>query len=195
MRLKQYIAGVDEVGRGPLAGPVIAAAVILNSHQPIEGLVDSKCLSAKKREHLANEIQKKARAWSIGRAEAEEIDRINILQATFLAMQRAVLGLALSPDLVLVDGSYSPPFACASQAIVKGDQKIAAISAASIVAKVYRDAELCLLGLQYPDYGFEKHKGYGTAEHLRALEKWGPVSSIHRCSFAPVAKLRHRLKL
>ena len=180
-----YVAGVDEAGRGPLAGPVIAAAVILDAKKPIVGLADSKQLTAKKREYLANKIQECAKAWSIGRAEVEEIDRINILQASLLAMQRAVLALTLLPSLVLIDGKHCPKLHCPSQAIIKGDQKIAEISAASILAKVSRDAEMHALDAQYPGYGFAKHKGYGTAYHLQALKSLGP-SAIHRCSFAPV---------
>lgn len=186
--MEDLIAGVDEVGRGPLAGPVIAAAVILDPKHKIQGLADSKLLTAKKREYLANKIKECARAWSIGRAEVEEIDRINILQASLLAMQHAVLALAVLPSLVLVDGNRCPKLNCPSQAIIKGDQKIAEISAASILAKVYRDAEMCSLDTVYPDYGFAKHKGYGTAQHLQALKERGPLP-IHRRSFAPVAQL------
>ncbi len=179
------IAGVDEAGRGPLAGPVIAAAVILDSKKKIDGLADSKLLTPKKREYLANKIQQYARAWSIGRAEVEEIDHINIFQASLLAMQRAVWALTLLPTLVLIDGKHCPKLSCPSQAIIKGDQKIAEISAASILAKVHRDAEMCRLDVQYPGYGFAKHKGYGTAYHLQSLKERGP-SAIHRRSFAPV---------
>lgn len=179
------IAGVDEAGRGPLAGPVIAAAVILDSKKKISGLADSKLLTAKKREYLANKIRERAKAWSVGRAEVEEIDHINIFQATLLAMQRAVLALTLLPSLVLIDGKHCPKLQCPSQAIIKGDQKIAEISAASILAKVYRDAEMCLLDIQYPGYGFAKHKGYATEEHRRLLKKRGPCL-IHRRSFSPI---------
>ncbi|MES2998817.1 MAG: ribonuclease HII [Pseudomonadota bacterium] len=182
------IAGVDEAGRGPLAGPLIAAAVILNSKSKIDGLSDSKLLTPKKREYLAGKIQESAKAWSIGRAEVEEIDRINIFQATLLAMQRAVLALALIPSFVLVDGKHCPQLSCPSQAIIKGDQKIAEISAASILAKVHRDAEMRILDMQYPGYGFAQHKGYGTVYHLQALKRLGPVA-IHRRSFAPVARV------
>lgn len=181
------IAGVDEVGRGPLAGPVVAAAVILDPKNKIDGLADSKLLTAKKREYLAYKIKESAKAWAIGRAEVEDIDRINIFQASLLAMQRAVLALTLLPTLVLIDGKHCPKLNCPSQAIIKGDQKIAEISAASIIAKVYRDAEMCRLDSHYPDYGFAQHKGYGTAQHLQALKVRGPVS-IHRRSFAPVAR-------
>lgn len=181
------IAGVDEAGRGPLAGPVIAAAVILDVEKKIGGLMDSKLLTPKKREYLANKIQDYAQAWSIGRAEVEEIDRINILQASLLAMQRAVLALTVLPSLVLVDGNYCPKLACPSRAIIQGDKKIAEISAASILAKVHRDTEMRLLDAKYPGYGFTQHKGYGTAHHLQCLKKLGP-SAIHRRSFAPVAQ-------
>jgi len=179
------IVGVDEAGRGPLAGPVIAAAVVLHTRKPIIGLADSKQLSAKKREYLANKIQESAEAWSIGRAEPAEIDRINILQATLMAMQRAVGGLVQVPDIVLVDGQHCPKLIYPSVAVIKGDQKIAEISAASILAKVHRDLEMCCLDMHYPGYGFKKHKGYGTVEHLIALKKLGP-SKVHRRSFAPV---------
>lgn len=182
---KQSIAGVDEAGRGPLAGPVFAAAVILHHNKKIIGLADSKQLSAKKREYLAEKIQKHARAWAIGRAEVEEIDRINIFQASLLAMQRAICALALIPSLVLVDGKHCPKLPYPMQAIIKGDEKIAVISAASILAKVHRDASMLLLDAQYPGYGLAQHKGYGTKQHLQALKKLGPTC-IHRRSFAPV---------
>lgn len=181
------VAGVDEVGRGPLAGAVVAAAVILDPNQPITGLADSKKLSAKRREQLAVEIRSKALAWSLGRAEVEEIDRINILQATFLAMQRALEGLALRPDLVKIDGNRCPKLPYTMQAIVGGDATVAEISAASILAKVARDAELVALDREYPQYGFAKHKGYGTVQHLAALRQFG-VTPHHRVSFAPVKK-------
>ncbi|MDQ8039534.1 MAG: ribonuclease HII [Rickettsiella sp.] len=187
MKKSQIIAGVDEAGRGPLAGPVFAAVVILDFRRKISGLADSKLLTPKRREYLANKIQDRAKAWSLGRAEVEEIDRINIFQATLLAMQRAVLALTVLPDFIFVDGKHSPKFACPSQAIIKGDQKIAEISAASILAKVYRDAEMRLLDSQYPGYGFAKHKGYATEEHRQILKKRGP-SAIHRRSFSPVAQ-------
>ncbi|BBB15338.1 ribonuclease HII [Candidatus Rickettsiella viridis] len=192
--MEDLIAGVDEVGRGPLAGPVIAGAVILDPKHKIEGLADSKLLTAKRREYLVSKIKEYASAWSIGRAEVEEIDRINILQASLLAMQRAVLALTVLPSLVLVDGNRCPKLNCPSQAIIKGDQKIAEISAASILAKVYRDAEMCSLDTVYPDYGFAKHKGYGTAQHLQALKERGPLP-IHRRSFAPVAQFFSLLNL
>lgn len=183
-----YIAGVDEAGRGPLAGHVTAAAVILNPKKPIEGLADSKKLTEKKRESLFTLIQENALAWAIARAEVEEINRINILQATFLAMQRAVASLKILPNLVLVDGNRSPKFSCEARTIIKGDQSEPAISAASILAKVTRDREMLLLHEQFPQYGFEKHKGYGTKEHLAALEKYGPCA-IHRRFYEPVARL------
>lgn len=182
---KQWIAGVDEAGRGPLAGPVFAAAVILNSNKKIIGLADSKQLTEKKREYLAEKIQEKAQAWAIGRAEVEEVDRLNIFQASLLAMQRAVHALGLLPNLVLVDGNYCPKLDCPTQAIVKGDETIAVISAASILAKVHRDAIMRLLDREYPGYGLAQHKGYATQQHLQALKKLGP-SLIHRRSFSPV---------
>lgn len=181
------LAGVDEAGRGPLAGPVIAAAVILNPYYPIQGLADSKTLTAKKRQQFAQEIKEKAQAWSLGRAEVDEIDRINIFQATLLAMQRAVLGLKIKPSSVLIDGQYCPVLEYDCQAIIKGDQKIPAISAASILAKVSRDLEMIELEKYYPGYGFAQHKGYGTAQHLNALKVLG-VTPSHRRSFSPVAK-------
>jgi ribonuclease HII len=183
---EKWVAGVDEVGRGPLAGPVVAAAVILHPDRPIEGLKDSKKLSEKKREELFWLIQERALAWSIGQASVEEIDRINILQASLLAMQRAVAGLRQVPDLALVDGNQCPVLACETQAIIRGDQTVAAISAASIIAKVTRDREMVLWDQKFPQYGFAKHKGYGTGQHLAALSAHGP-SLIHRRSFAPVA--------
>ena len=184
------IAGVDEVGRGPLAGAVVTAAVILDISKPIQGLDDSKKLSEKKREYLYDIICESALDFCIGRAEVEEIDAINILQATFLAMQRAVAGLKIKPDQVLVDGNKAPDFGIPAEAIIKGDGKIAEISAASIIAKVVRDREMKQFALIYPGYGFEKHKGYGTKLHLEALSMLG-VTPIHRQSFAPV---RNQLK-
>ncbi|RLA05318.1 MAG: ribonuclease HII, partial [Gammaproteobacteria bacterium] len=183
----EIIAGVDEVGRGPLAGPVVTAAVILDPDNPIEGLNDSKKLTEKKRESLAIEIRQKALAWSLGRAEVEEIDQINILQATMLAMQRAVAGLSIKPSKVLVDGNRTPDFNIPSEAIIKGDGKIAQISAASIIAKVSRDSEMCEMSDLYPGYGFQRHKGYPTSHHLAAIETLG-VCPIHRRSFAPVQR-------
>lgn len=179
------LAGVDEVGRGPLAGAVVAAAVILHPQQPIVGLNDSKKLSEKKRELLAIDIQQKARAWALGRAEVAEIDTLNILQASLLAMQRAILALDIAPQQVMVDGKFCPVLPYPTQAIIKGDSLIAEISAASIIAKVARDKEMCELDKQYPQYGFAQHKGYPTKQHRLALQKYG-VTPIHRRSYAPV---------
>ncbi|HXG28182.1 MAG TPA: ribonuclease HII [Nevskiales bacterium] len=181
------IAGVDEAGRGPLAGPVVAAAVILHPDRPIEGLADSKTLSAARRERLAREIQASARAWALGRAEPDEIDTLNILQASLLAMARAVTALSQPPDEILVDGRHLPPVTCPARAIVGGDASVPAISAASILAKVARDTEMLVLDAQYPQYGFARHKGYPTAEHLAALRAHG-ACAIHRRSFAPVRR-------
>lgn len=180
------IAGVDEVGRGPLAGPVIAAAVILDPARPIAGLADSKKLSPARRERLALDIRANALAWALGRAEVAEIDRLNIFQASLLAMRRAVEALPMTPDRVLVDGKHCPPLACPCTAIVKGDATVPAISAASILAKVTRDAELRELHDRYPRYDFARHKGYPTAVHREALRRYGPCPE-HRRSFAPVA--------
>ena len=180
------IAGVDEVGRGPLAGPVVAAAVILDSARPIAGLADSKKLSPARREQLSAEIRAKALAWALGRAEVEEIDRLNILHASLLAMQRAVAALSIVPDQVRVDGNRCPKLACPCEAIIKGDATVPVISAASILAKVARDAELRELHDRYPQYDFARHKGYPTAAHLDALRRHGPCPE-HRRSFAPVA--------
>lgn len=185
---KLLVAGVDEVGRGPLAGPVLAAAVILDPVRPIEGLADSKMLSEKKREVLFPVIQSSVLAWGLGRAEVEEIDRINIFQASLLAMQRAVLALPIQPEHVLVDGKYCPYLPYTVEAIIKGDQKIPAISAASILAKVIRDREMVALDAVYPGYGFAQHKGYGTEKHMAALNHLGPCPQ-HRRSFAPVRLL------
>lgn len=181
------IAGVDEAGRGPLAGPVVAAAVILNDQQPIAGLADSKKLSAARRERLYDEIRARALCCCVAQASVEEIDRLNILQATMLAMQRAVAGLRLRPALVLVDGNRLPVLDVRAEAIVQGDAKVQAISAASILAKVTRDRGLDELHRRYPDYGFDRHKGYGTEAHLAALRSRGPCPE-HRRSFAPVAE-------
>ncbi|MBV5284814.1 MAG: ribonuclease HII [Methyloversatilis discipulorum] len=182
------IAGVDEAGRGPLCGPVYAAAVILDPLRPIDGLNDSKKLSEKKREALAPLIRERALAWAVGIATVEEIDRLNILHATMLAMRRAVEGLSVAPDQVLIDGNRVPPgLAVPARAIVGGDASEAAISAASILAKTGRDHEMMALAVLYPQYGIAKHKGYPTAEHLAALRMHGP-SPIHRRSFAPVAQ-------
>jgi len=182
------IAGVDEVGRGPLAGAVIAAAVILDPNHPIEGLTDSKKLTEKRREVLALEIKEKSFCWALGRAEIEEIDEINILHASLLAMKRAVEALTIEPQHCLVDGNRCPDLKCSSEAIVKGDLKIKSISAASIIAKVARDHEMVELDKLYPGYGLAKHKGYPTKFHIQALQDLG-VTPIHRTSFAPVKKL------
>lgn len=181
------IAGVDEVGRGPLVGAVVTAAVILDPNNPIEGLADSKKLSEKRRIALAEEIKQKALAWSLGRAEPEEIDELNILHATMLAMQRAVAGLTIQPDFVLVDGNRLPNLPMPAQPVIKGDSLVAEISAASILAKVARDQEMAELDQQFPEYGFAKHKGYPTKLHFEMLEKFG-ATPYHRKSFAPVAK-------
>ena len=186
------ICGVDEAGRGPLAGAVFAAAVILNPERPIDGLKDSKKLSEKKRDVLAVEIKQHALAWGIARCTAQEIDQLNILQASLLAMQRAVAQMqaqfGITPTLVQVDGNKKPSFSIPCEAIVKGDSKVPAISAASILAKTARDAELYQLDLEYPHYGFAQHKGYPTAFHLQMLELHG-ISPVHRLSYAPVKTL------
>ncbi len=185
------ICGVDEAGRGPLAGPVYAAAVILDEARPIPGLADSKKLSEKRRDALALEIKQHAVAWAIAEASVEEIDSLNILRASLLAMKRAVLGLAVQPQEVWADGLYCPDTGLPSRAIVKGDSTVAAISAASILAKTARDEIMLRLHEQYPQYGFAVHKGYPTAAHLAALQEHG-VSSIHRRSFRPVRELLQR---
>lgn len=182
------VCGVDEAGRGPLAGAVFAAAVILDERRPVSGLSDSKKLSAKKREQLTLEIKEKALAWAVARAEVEEIDCINILQASLLAMRRAVESLALKPTEVLVDGNRCPDLTMPTRAIVRGDASVAQIAAASILAKTARDADMLLLHGTYPHYGFDRHKGYPTADHLEALRCHG-VSPIHRRSFGPVSIL------
>lgn len=179
------VAGVDEAGRGPLAGPVVAAAVILDPARPIVGLADSKQLSPAQRERLALAIRTESCAWALGRAEVEEIDALNILQATLLAMQRAVAALAPAPVLALVDGNRAPRLTCRVETVIKGDATVPAISAASILAKVARDAEMCELDARYPGYGFAVHKGYPTAAHIQALDRIG-VSAVHRRSFGPV---------
>ena len=184
----RYVAGVDEVGRGPLAGPVVAAAVILDPDSPIEGLADSKKLTEKRREALDPIIREQALCWALGRAEPEEIDRINILQASLLAMQRAVAALSTPPDLALVDGNKAPQLNCQIRTIVGGDASEPAISAASIIAKVARDREMVELDARYPGYGLAKHKGYPTKLHLEALQQLG-VTEIHRRSFGPVQRL------
>ncbi|MGX3067062.1 ribonuclease HII [Ursidibacter arcticus] len=181
------IAGVDEVGRGPLVGAVVTAAVILDPNNPITELADSKKLSEKRRIALAEEIKQKALCWSLGRAEPDEIDKLNILHATMLAMQRAVAGLAIQPDFVLVDGNRIPPLTMPAQAVVKGDSLVAEISAASILAKVARDLEMAELDQRYPEYGFAQHKGYPTKLHFEKLAELG-ATPFHRKSFAPVAK-------
>ena len=181
------VAGVDEVGRGPLAGPVVAAAVILDSKININGLKDSKKLSHKKRVILSELIKSKSLAWSLGRAEVEEIDNINILQASLLAMKRAIEALDEKPKLVVVDGNFKPKVNFKTIAIIKGDNLIPAISAASIIAKVSRDDEMVKFDDKYPGYGFSSHKGYPTKQHVEALVRLG-VTKIHRRTFAPVAK-------
>lgn len=182
------IAGIDEAGRGCIAGAVIAAVVILHPERPLAGLADSKQLSPTRRKVLAERIKTDAAAWAIGRAEASEIDRINILQASLLAMQRAYAGLDLQPELVLVDGNRLPTLPCPAQAVVRGDSLVAAISAASILAKVSRDEEMQVLDALYPGYDFAVHKGYPTAAHLQRLQQLG-VSPLHRKTFGPVRRL------
>lgn len=183
--VEELVAGVDEVGRGPLCGAVVTAAVILDPGKPILGLNDSKKLTEAKRDALFDEIQEKALAWCIARAEVEEIDQLNILQATMLAMQRAVAGLGVTPKLALIDGNRCPKLAVPCSAVVKGDSKVPAIAAASILAKVSRDREMLELDKQYPGYGIAAHKGYPTPVHLEALKRLG-ATPIHRRSFAPV---------
>ncbi|WP_439887851.1 ribonuclease HII [Pseudomonas sp. MBLB4123] len=187
-QVQELVAGVDEVGRGPLCGAVVTAAVILDPARPIHGLNDSKKLSEARREQLFEEIREKALAWCIARAEVEEIDRLNILQATLLAMQRAVEGLSVTPKLALIDGNRCPRLSVPSAAVVKGDSQVPAIAAASILAKVSRDREMRQLDLHYPGYGIAGHKGYPTPVHLEALRRLGPTP-IHRRSFAPVRAL------
>lgn len=182
------ICGVDEAGRGPLAGPVFAAAVILDPRDPIDGLADSKKLSERTRDRLAPLIRQRSLAWAVASATVEEIDALNILQATLLAMQRAVESLALCPDEVLVDGTHCPRVAIPVRAIIRGDSSVAAISAASILAKTARDAEMLRLHALHPQYGLDRHKGYPTAAHLAALRSHG-VISIYRRSFGPVREL------
>lgn len=179
------LAGVDEVGRGPLAGPVVAAAVILDPARPIAGLTDSKQLSERRREQLFDEIRDRALCWALGRCEVAEIDRLNIFHATMAAMERAVAGLEPSPEYVLVDGNRCPKWHWPGEPVVKGDSRVAAISAASILAKVTRDREMVLLDERYPGYGLAQHKGYPTATHMAALGTLG-VTPIHRRSFRPV---------
>lgn len=184
----ETVCGVDEAGRGPLAGPVYAAAVILDPARPIAGLRDSKKLSAARRDALALEIRKHARAWAVAACSEEEIDRLNILHASMLAMRRAVEALQIAPTLALIDGNRCPLMSIRAQAIVKGDDKVPSISAASILAKTARDAALMVLHAQYPHYAFDRHKGYPTALHLERLRRYG-VSPVHRRSYAPVRAL------
>ena len=186
--VEELVAGVDEVGRGPLCGPVVTAAVILDPARPILGLNDSKKLSEARRDALFDEIREKALAWCIARAEVEEIDQLNILHATMLAMQRAVEGLSVTPKLALIDGNRCPKLKVPSAPVVKGDSQVPAIAAASILAKVSRDREMAELDSIYPGYGIAGHKGYPTAVHLEALRRLGPTP-IHRRSFGPVREL------
>ncbi|MBA1274260.1 ribonuclease HII [Stutzerimonas azotifigens] len=186
--VEELVAGVDEVGRGPLCGPVVTAAVILDPLRPIEGLNDSKKLSEARREALFDEICEKSVAWCIARAEVDEIDSLNILHATMLAMKRAVEGLSVMPRLALIDGNRCPQLSVPSAPVIQGDASVPAIAAASILAKVSRDREMHVLDLSYPGYGLASHKGYATAVHLDALQRLGPTP-IHRRSFAPVRNL------
>lgn len=188
------VAGVDEVGRGPLAGDVVAAAVILNPDNPIEGLDDSKKLTEKRRNVLFEEIQKKAMSWSVARAGVDEIDSLNILHASMLAMKRAVETLAMTPEHVLVDGNRLPDWSYPAEAVVKGDSRVQAIAAASILAKVTRDREMIAFDQAYPGYGFAGHKGYPTKIHMEALNQLGPTP-IHRRSFGPVREKLEQLNL
>ncbi len=182
------VAGVDEAGRGPLAGPVVAAAVILDAKRPIAGLADSKVLAPARRQVLAQAIKQRALCWAVGRAEVADIDRLNILQASLLAMRRAVETLDIVPDLVLIDGNRAPSLACRVKTVIKGDATVPSVQAASILAKVARDAEMFTLDKAFPGYGFSRHKGYPTATHLLALAIFG-VSPVHRRSFGPVRRL------
>ncbi|MEP3856953.1 MAG: ribonuclease HII [Porticoccus sp.] len=184
----KLLAGVDEVGRGPLAGDVVTAAVILDPRRPVAGLADSKKLSVNRRNQLAEEIREKALSWHVARASVDEIDQYNILRATLMAMVRAVDGLTLKPEYVAVDGNRLPDWGYAAEAVVRGDDKVPAISAASILAKVCRDAEMCLAEQAFPGYGFASHKGYGTRAHREAIALLGPCL-IHRKSFEPVKSL------
>jgi ribonuclease HII len=183
--VKLVVCGVDEAGRGPLAGPVYAAAVILNPARRVNGLADSKILASERREVLAGRIKERAIAWAVAQASVEEIDRLNIFRASLLAMQRAIEMLAVAPEEVWVDGQHCPAISCRARAIVDGDALHPVISAASILAKTARDAEMTALHLRYPQYGFDRHKGYSTPEHLAALMRLGPCD-IHRRSFEPV---------
>lgn len=179
------VAGVDEAGRGPLAGPVVAACVVLDPARPIPGLADSKQLSPRRRAILATQIRERALAWAVASASPGEIDEHNILRATLLAMTRAVEALGLAPDEVLVDGLHCPPVVCRARAVVRGDATVPSISAASILAKTDRDAMMDTLHVRYPGYGFDRHRGYPTPEHVEALRRLGPID-VHRRSFAPV---------
>lgn len=185
------VCGVDEAGRGPIAGPVYAAAVVLDPERPIEGLADSKLLGAARRAQLADAIRSRARAWHVAWASVAEIDRLNILQASLLAMRRAVEGLAFPPDEVIVDGNHCPVLECRVRAIVGGDRLHAAISAASILAKTARDAEMLRLHARFPNYALDRHKGYPTREHIALLERFG-ACEIHRRTFAPVRRVLMR---
>ena len=185
--VEDLVAGVDEVGRGPLCGAVVTAAVILDPNRPITGLNDSKKLTEARRERLYDEICEKALSWCIARAELEEIDELNILHATMLAMQRAVEGLSITPKLAMIDGNRCPQLSMPAEAVVKGDSKVPAIAAASILAKVSRDREMAAFEVQYPGYGIGGHKGYPTPVHLEALDRLGPTP-IHRRSFGPVRR-------
>lgn len=185
MAARSLICGVDEAGRGPLAGPVFAAAVVFRQYHPVVGVADSKVLSARRREELAGMIRQQCLAWNIAHASVEEIDRLNVLQASLLAMRRAVLGLGLTPSMVLVDGNQRPQLDFPTRAVVRGDASVPQISAASILAKTARDAEMLRLHQLYPQYGFDRHKGYPTVAHLRAIKTYG-VCKIHRRSFSPV---------
>ena len=187
------ICGVDEAGRGPIAGPVFAAAVVLDPGRPIPGLADSKLLTEARREAIADSIRVSARAWSVARATVEEIDRLNILQATLLAMRRAVEGLALVPQEAWIDGDRCPELACRARTFVRGDRLHAPISAASVLAKTARDAEMRTMHARFPLYGFDRHKGYPTAEHLAALSSHG-ACEIHRRSFAPVRRVLEAIR-
>jgi ribonuclease HII len=192
--VEDLVAGVDEVGRGPLCGPVVTAAVILDPRRPIDGLNDSKKLTAARREALFDEICEKSLAWCIARAEVDEIDQLNILHATMLAMKRAVEGLSVTPRLALIDGNRCPQLSVPSAPVIQGDGQVPAIAAASILAKVSRDREMCALDLCYPGYGLATHKGYPTPHHLDALRRLGPTI-IHRRSFAPVRNLLEQFAL
>jgi ribonuclease HII len=192
MARARLVCGIDEAGRGPLAGPVYAAAVVFHPGREIpEGIRDSKLLDAPERERLAAEIREAALGWAVGFASVEEIDHINILQASLLAMKRAVQSLPLIPDEALIDGMHCPPLGCPSRAIVDGDASVAVIGAASILAKTERDAEMCRLHLLFPQYGFDRHKGYATEDHLQALRRHG-VCEAYRRSFAPVKDMLAR---